>query len=178
MDFFLTHPSTMLTWMQYWMQYWMPAKSFSRPSHPSPYADVIYGWSLRRSATYSPSKCLAWVKKCCHVWLDQNFDPSLLNYFDLFSWEWSKNIFFFFFEKKIQNGRLKKSSFFKIANSQNFFAKGIDVTYMAVRLSDKCSKTAKKYWKCIFWLFLSFWRTVSQPYTLSYIDALRIIQSY
>jgi hypothetical protein len=26
-------------------------------------------------------------------------------------------------KKKIQNGRLKKSSFFKIANSQNFFAK-------------------------------------------------------
>ena len=39
-----------------------------------------------------------------------------------FSWEWSKKKFFFF-EKKIQNGRLKKSSFFKIANSQNFFAK-------------------------------------------------------
>ena len=39
-----------------------------------------------------------------------------------FSWEWSK-IFFFFRKKKIQNGRLKKSSFFKIANSQNFFAK-------------------------------------------------------
>ena len=29
----------------------------------------------------------------------------------------------FFFRKKIQNGRLKKSSFFKMANSQNFFAK-------------------------------------------------------
>ena len=27
---------------------------------------------------HSPSKCLAWVKKCCHIWLDQNFDPSLL----------------------------------------------------------------------------------------------------
>jgi len=35
-----------------------------------------------------------------------------------------KQIFFFFFEKKkIQNGRLKKSAFFKIANSQKFFAK-------------------------------------------------------
>ena len=22
--------------------------------------------------------CLAWVKKCCHIWLDQNFEPSLL----------------------------------------------------------------------------------------------------
>ena len=27
---------------------------------------------------HSPSKCLAWIKKCHHVWLDQNFDPSLL----------------------------------------------------------------------------------------------------
>ena len=27
---------------------------------------------------HSPSKCLAWVKKCHHIWLDQNFDPSLL----------------------------------------------------------------------------------------------------
>ena len=111
-----------------------------------------------------------------------------------FSWEWSKKIFFFF-EKKIQNGRLKKSSFFKIANSQNFFAKISQIrpwvsriewweghrcssTYMAVRLSDKSSKTAKKYRKCIFWLFLSFFRTASRPYTLSYIDALCIIQSY
>ena len=39
-----------------------------------------------------------------------------------FSWEWSK-IFFFFFEKKIQNGRLKKSSFSSSANSQYFLAK-------------------------------------------------------
>ena len=27
---------------------------------------------------HSLSKCLVWVRKCCHVWLDQNFDPSLL----------------------------------------------------------------------------------------------------
>ena len=104
-----------------------------------------------------------------------------------FSWEWSK--------KKIQNGRLKKSSFFKIANSQNFFTKISQMgpwvskiewceghwcssTYMAVRLSDKSSKTAKKSRKCIFWLFLSFCRTALRPYTLSYINALRIIQSY
>ena len=75
-----------------------------------------------------------------------------------------KQFFFFFFEKKIQNGRLKKSSFFKIANSQKFFTKISQMgpwvsriewceghwcssTYMAVRLSDKSSKTAKK---CIF----------------------------
>ena len=111
-----------------------------------------------------------------------------------FSWEWSKRKLFFF-EKKIQNGRLKKSSFFKIANSQNFFAKISQIrpwvsriewceghrcssTYMAVRLSDKSSKTAKKYRKCIFWLFLSFCQTASRPCTLSYINALRSIQSY
>ena len=41
---------------------------------------------------HSPSKCLAWVKKCCHVWLDQNFDPSLLtnklwhNHFSGYIW--------------------------------------------------------------------------------------------
>ena len=29
----------------------------------------------------------------------------------------------FFFEKKIQNGRLKKTEFFKIANSQKNFVK-------------------------------------------------------
>ena len=27
---------------------------------------------------HSRSKCLVRVKKCCHIWLDQNFDPSLL----------------------------------------------------------------------------------------------------
>ena len=99
-----------------------------------------------------------------------------------FSWEWSKKKKNFFFEKKIQNGRLKKSSFFKIANPQNFFAKISQIgpwvsriewckghwcssTYMAVRLSDKSLKTAKKYRKCIFWPFLSFCRTASRPYT-------------
>ena len=65
----------------------------------------------------------------------------------------------FIFEKKIQNGRLKKRSFFKIANSQYFFVKilwigpwvsGIEwckghwfgSTYMAVRLSNISSKMA------------------------------------
>ena len=108
---------------------------------------------------------------------------------DWFSWEK-----IFFFEKKIQNGRLKKSSFFKITNSLNFFAKiyqmgpwvsriewceghWCSLTYMAVRLSDKSSKTAKKCIFCTFWLFLSFCRTASRPHTLSYINALRIIQS-
>ena len=81
-----------------------------------------------------------------------------------FSWEWSK--------KKIQKGRLKKSSFFTIANSQNVFAKISQMgswvgriewceghwcssTYMALRLSEKSSKTAKK---CIFGSFEFFFR--------------------
>ena len=33
---------------------------------------------LEQNVIHSPSKCLAWVKKCCHVWVDQNFDLSLL----------------------------------------------------------------------------------------------------
>ena len=69
-------------------------------------------------------------------------------------------------KKKIQNGWLKKSLFLKIANSQKIFTKISQMgpwvsriewceghwcssTYMAVRLSDKSSKTAKKSWKCI-----------------------------
>ena len=81
----------------------------------------------------------------------------------------------------IQNGRLKKSSFFKIANSQKIFAKISQIcpwvsriewckghrcssTYMAVRLSNKSSKTAKKCFFGTFWLFLSFCRTASRPY--------------
>ena len=34
------------------------------------------------------AKYLVWVKKCCHVWLDQNFEPSLLT--NKLSWEKSK----------------------------------------------------------------------------------------
>jgi hypothetical protein len=76
---------------------------------------------------------------------------------DWFLWEWSKKIIFFL-KKKIQNGRLKKTEFFKIANSQNCFKKisqifpwvsrphqckghWCDSTYMAMRLSDISSKT-------------------------------------
>ena len=32
---------------------------------------------------HSPSKCLAWVKKCCHVWLDQNCTQEGLSGFHL-----------------------------------------------------------------------------------------------
>ena len=90
------------------------------------------------------------------------------------------NFFFFFWKNKIQNGRLKKRSFFKIANSQYFFVKiswsgpwvsrihwceghWYGSTYMAMRLSDISSKMAKKHKKCIFGLFLSLCPTASQP---------------
>ena len=49
-------------------------------------------------------------------------------------------------------------------------------TYIFMRLSDINSKTTDK--KRIFCLFLSLHRTVSQPYRLSHINALRINQSY
>ena len=53
----------------------------------------------------------------------QNFDPSILLYkfgLILMGMKQKKN---FFLKKKIQNGRLKKMMFFKIANSQYFFLK-------------------------------------------------------
>ena len=50
------------------------------------YADLVSTgllclWSeqrqfLPRPDIHSPSRCLVWIKKC-HVWLEQNFDPSL-----------------------------------------------------------------------------------------------------
>ena len=102
----------------------------------------------------------------------QNFDPSLLTN-NL--WRVFMRIRHFFF---FLNFRLKKIMFFKIANSQNLFVKiswiGLWVsridwfkrhwcisTYMAVRLSDIRPKTAKKQWKCIFYLFSSY---VGQPH--------------
>ena len=72
---------------------------------------------------HSPSKCLVWVKKCCHLCLDQNFDPSLLTsklWLVFMGKKQKKN---FFSEKKIQNGRLKKTTFFKITNFQKIFMK-------------------------------------------------------
>ena len=105
---------------------------------------------------HSPSKCLAWVKKWCHAWLDQNFDPSLLTnklWLVFVGMKQKKK----FYEKKIQNGRLKKTEFFNFAKSWAISAKiswigpwvsridwceghQCDSTYMAVRLSDVSSK--------------------------------------
>ena len=77
---------------------------------------------------------------------------------DWFSWEWSKKIFFFFLKKKSKMAVFQKWPFFKIANSQNFFMKILQIgpliswidwceghwwgsTYMAVGLSNISSKT-------------------------------------
>ena len=72
-------------------------------------------------------------------------------------------------KKKIQNGRLKKTTCFKIANSQYFFLKILWIgswvsridwcegqrcssRYMAVRLSDISPKTGKNSIFCVFWV--------------------------
>ena len=47
-------------------------------------------------------------------------------------------------------------------------------TYIVERLSDVSSKTGKKCIFCVFRLFLRLRWTTSQPYTLSYINALGI----
>ena len=49
---------------------------------------------------------------------------------------------------------------------------------MVVRLSDIRAKTGKKCIFCVFRLFLPLCQTASRPYRLSYINALRINQSY
>ena len=54
----------------------------------------------------------------------QNFDPSILPYkFELILMGMKQKKFEKNLKKKIQNGRLKKMTFFKIANSQYFFLK-------------------------------------------------------
>ena len=133
------------------------------------------------------------VEKCHHIWLDQNSDPSLL----------TNKLWLFFDEekaKKKKNSEKKKSkwptqkktTFFKITNSQFFFVKiswsgpwvsrihwceGLN-TYMAVRLSDISSKTGQKCIFCVFWPFLSLCWTASRPYRLSHTNVLRINEFY
>ena len=93
-----------------------------------------------------------------------------------------KNVFFS--KKKIQNGRLKKRSFFKIANSQYFFVKIYWIgpwvsriewckghwcgsTYMALRLSDISSKIVKK---CFFGGFLVIFKLMSDSLTTKQVE--------
>ena len=101
----------------------------------------------------------------------QNFNPFLIQLWLFFipnKEKKKKKI-----KKKIQNGRLKKTMFFKIANSQYFFVKilwigpwvsridwceghGWGSTYMAVRLSDISSETGKKCIFCVFKAIFDF----------------------
>jgi hypothetical protein len=58
-----------------------------------------------------------------------------------------KQNFFFFLKKKIQNGRLKKTEFFKIANSQNFLRKFHGLVLGLVELIDvKGNDVAQSIW--------------------------------
>ena len=54
---------------------------------------------------HCPSKCLLWVKKCCHICLDQNFNPSLL----------TSKLWLVFMRKK------QKKNFFFEKNTKNAF---------------------------------------------------------
>ena len=95
----------------------------------------------------------------------------------------TKQNYFLFFEKKNQNGRLKKTEFFKIAHSQKIdpwvnmidWCKGYGLE--AVRGKVKNSQNSKKCIFCVFRLFLHLRRRASRPYRLGYINALCINQS-
>ena len=108
----------------------------------------------------------------------QNLEKSLLSYKCglIFVGMKEKN---FFWKNEIKNGWLKKSSFFKIDNSQYFFVKiswmgpwvsRIDwreghwcgLTYMVVRSSNISFKTGKKLNFCVFRPFLSLCQTASR----------------
>ena len=67
----------------------------------------------RETFLHSRSKCLVWVKKCCHIWFDQNFDPSLLTKKLWPFYMRMKQIFFFFFEKKISKLPTEKKLIFQ-----------------------------------------------------------------
>ena len=109
---------------------------------------------------HSPSKCLAWVKNCCHIWLDQNFDPSLLTnklWLNFMGKKQKKN--FFFEKKKFKMADSKKQRFSKSPILKKFSRKfhrlvlgfsRIDwceghwcgSIYIVMRLTDICSKIA------------------------------------
>ena len=65
------------------------------------------------SVFHSGAKWLVWFKNCCHIWLDQSFDQSLL----------TNKLWLVFMGKKNQNGRLKNTRFFKIDNSRQYLVK-------------------------------------------------------
>ena len=100
---------------------------------------------ITQNAVHSPSKCLVWVKKCRHVWLDQNFDLSFLTnkLWLVFMGKKKRKII----GKKIQNGfqnLFMKFLWFGPWVSRIDWCKGhwCSSTYMAVRLSDISLKMA------------------------------------
>ena len=92
---------------------------------------IIHGgsrcWNWRKRYIYScsnihsPSKCLAWVKKCCHVWLDQNFEPSLLTNKLWLIFMGKKQKKYFFFEKKNSKWPTQKKCIFQNRQFSKFF---------------------------------------------------------
>ena len=127
---------------------------------------------------HSRSKCLVWVKKCCHIWLDQNFDPSLLTKKLWPFYMRMKQKKKFFFRKKIfkmadwKKAYFPKSPILKIF-SRKFHglvlglvglndAKPIDLAQPTWRWG--CLKKALKQAKNVFFVFLGPSRAyVGQP---------------
>ena len=70
---------------------------------------------------HSGAKCLVWVKKCCDVWLDQNFDPSLLTkkLWPFYMRMKQKKIFFL--KKKFQKWPTEKKLIFQNRQFSKFF---------------------------------------------------------
>ena len=68
---------------------------------------------FRKITIHSPQECLVWVKKCCHVWLDQNFEPSLLTNKLWLIFMGKKHFFFLFLKKKFKIADSKKVHFSK-----------------------------------------------------------------
>jgi hypothetical protein len=82
-------------------------------------------------------------------------------------------------KKKFKMADSKKAHFSKSPILKSFSRKFLRFVLGLVGLNDaKGIDVAKKFIFGTFWLFLSFCWTASRPYTLSYINALRIIQSY
>ena len=71
----------------------------------------ICGQSKWWVIVHSRSKCLVWVKRCCHIWLDQNFDPSLL----------TNKLWHVFMGKKQKKCCFFESAFLILFFKKNFF---------------------------------------------------------
>ena len=114
-------PSTNLSWAPFSCFISGPVmKELSEESNIKTFG-LKDGYSINIYGITLGAKCLVWVKNCCHILLDQNFDPSLLinKLWLVFMGKRKKNL-----KKKNQNSWLKKKTmFFKIANPQYFFVK-------------------------------------------------------